>query len=86
LNGADIGLGGPPKIIAYFSGGGSVSDEKIEALLAENAGRDLTIMLVKSVHQATKLQSKLDIKGLRPRGLSVEIGLIPKIVVEFAPV
>jgi hypothetical protein len=34
-----------------------VPDEKIEALLAENAERHLTVLLVRSVHQATKLQS-----------------------------
>jgi len=32
-----------------------------------------------------KLQSKLNIKGMKPCGLSVEIGLVPKIVVKFVP-
>jgi hypothetical protein len=49
------------------------------------AKRNLTVLLVKSVHQATKLQSRITIKGLRPRGLSIEIGLVPKVVVKFAP-
>src|SRR5262245_277231 len=86
LDGVNIDLGIPPKIVANFSGGNPAPDEKIEALLAENAERNLTVLLVKSIHQATKLQSKLNVKGLRPRGVSVEIGLVPKVIVKFAPV
>src|SRR5262245_33996732 len=85
LNGVNIDLGVPPKIVANFSGGGSAPDEEIERLLAENAERNLTVLLVKSIHRATKLQSSINIKGLRPSGLSVEIGLVPKVVVKFAP-
>jgi hypothetical protein len=83
LDGVNIDLGVPPKIVADFSGGGSMPDEKVEALLAENGDRSLTVLLLKSVQQATKLQSKLNIKGMKPCGLSVEIGLVPKIVVKF---
>lgn len=83
LDGVNIDLGVPPKIVANFSGGGSLPDEKLEALLSENGERSLTVLLVKSVQQATKLQSKLNIKGMKPRGLSVEIGLVPRIVVKF---
>jgi hypothetical protein len=84
LDGVDIDLGVSPKIVADFSGGG-VSDEKVEALMAENTERNLTVLLMKSIHQAAKLQSRLSVKGMRPRGLSVEIGLVPKVVVKFAP-
>jgi hypothetical protein len=85
LDGMNIDLGVPPKIVANFSGGDSAPDEKVEELLKENAGHDLTVLLVKSIHQATKLQARITIKGLRPRGLSIEIGLVPKVVVKFAP-
>jgi hypothetical protein len=85
LERVDIDLGVPPKIVANFSGGDTVPDEKIEELLEEHAERSLTILLVKSVKQAAKLQSKLNIKGMKPRGLSVEIGLTPKIIVRFVP-
>jgi hypothetical protein len=83
LDAVTLELGVPPKIVATFSGGDVAPDEKIEALLEENAKRNLTVLLVKSVQQATKLQSKLNIKGMKPRGLSVEIGLVPKIAVRF---
>ena len=85
LDGVNIDLGVPPRIVANFSSSGAASDETIERLLAENAERNLTAMLVKSINQAAKLQSKINIKGLKPRGLSVEIGLVPRIVVKFSP-
>jgi hypothetical protein len=82
LRNVEVELGLPPKLIANFSGSGGVVPE----LPSEGAERALTVLLVKSIHQATKLQSMITIKGLRPSGLSVEIGLVPRIVVTFAPV
>jgi hypothetical protein len=82
LRNVEIELGIPPKVIANFSGHGGVVPE----LTNEDAERPLTVLLLKSVHQATKLQSMITIKGLRPSGLAVEIGLVPRVVVTFAPV
>jgi hypothetical protein len=62
-----------------------VPEERVDALLTEHAGRKLTTLMVKSVYNATKLQSKLKISGMRPNGLSVEIGLSPQVTVKFGP-
>jgi len=83
IEGVTIKLGMPPKIVANFSGGSAVSGERIEALLGEHADRKLTTLLVKSVYHATKLQSLVNVKGLRPTGVSVEIGLVPSVAVKF---
>jgi hypothetical protein len=80
-----IKLGMPPKIVANFSGGASVPEEKVDSLLAEHAERKLTTLLVKSVYHATKLQSLVNVKGLGPTGVSVEIGLVPLVAVKFGP-
>jgi len=85
LDDVEVDLGVPPKVVAKFSGSGSVPDEKVEAMLEKNAERSLAVLLVKSIQQATRLQSKLNIKGMKPRGLFVEIGFAPKIVVRFVP-
>lgn len=82
LRNLEIELGIPPKVVANFTGGGGVVPE----LPDEGAERALTVLLIKAIHQATKLQSTITIKGLRPNGLSVEIGLIPRIAVTFTPV
>src|SRR5262249_54610597 len=86
LEGVNIELGITPKSVARFSFCRPTPNEKSEALRGATAERHLTVLLVKSIHQATKLQSKLNVKGMRPGGLSVEIGLVPKVVVKFAPV
>src|SRR5262245_33140647 len=83
VDGLTIKLGVPPKLVANFTGGATVDDERLEALLAEHAERKLTTLLVKSVHHAAKLQSMVNVKGLRPTGISVEIGLIPTVAVKF---
>ena len=83
IDGVTIKLGMPPKIVANFSGGGNVTQERVDALLAEHADRKLMALLVKSVYHATKLQSLVNVKGLRPTGVSVEIGLIPLVAVKF---
>jgi len=82
LRNVEIEMGIPPKVVANFTGHGGVVPE----LRDEAAERALTVLLVKSIHQATKLQSMITIKGLRPSGLGVEMGLIPRIVVAFTPV
>jgi hypothetical protein len=82
LRNVEIELGLPPKLIANFLGSGGVVPE----LPNEGTERALTVLLLKSIHQVTKLQSSITIKGLRPSGLTVEIGLVPRIVVTFTPV
>ena len=85
LDSVNIKLGLPPQITATLSSGAGVSEDQLEALLAQHVERKLTTLIVKSVHRATKLQSMLEIQGMRPSGLSVDVGLIPNIVIKFAP-
>jgi len=84
LEGVHIKLGLIPQIIANFDTRATVPAERIDALLAEHAERKLTTLMVKSVYQATRLQSKLSIRGMRPSGLTVEVGLVPDITVKFS--
>jgi hypothetical protein len=85
LEGVTIKIGLTPQIVANFAGGAVVSEERVDAILTEHAGRPLTTLLVKAVRHATTLQSKLSIKGMRANGLSVEVGLIPQVTVKFSP-
>jgi hypothetical protein len=85
LKGVDIKLGLPPQISASLTSGQGVTEEQLETLLAEHTERKLTTLIVKSVYQATKLQSMLEIQGMRPSGLNVAVGLIPDVVIKFSP-
>jgi hypothetical protein len=80
-----VSQGAPSQIVANFSAGATVSEERVDALLAQYAERKLTTLLVKSVNQATKLRSTLTIRGMRASGVSVEVGLIPDITIKFSP-
>ncbi len=84
LSGVDIGIGLPPKVSAAFVVSADVSTEAVERLLAEHGEKKLTVLLVRSLHQAWQLQTKVKIAGLRANGLSVEVGLIPEVSVKFA--
>jgi hypothetical protein len=86
LEGVTIKLGLVPQVAANFSAvGKAVPEERVDALLTEHAGRKLTALMVRSVYHATKLQSNLKISGMRPSGLSVDIGLSPQVTVKFSP-
>ena len=86
LDSVNIKLGLPPQITATLSSGAGVSEDQLETLLGQYAERKLTTLIVKSVYRATRLQSMLEIQGMRPSGLSVDVGLIPNIVIKFAPI
>ena len=85
VDGVSVKLGLVPQVVTNFSTGTLVSEERVDALLAEHAGRKFTTLMVKAVYQATRLQSKLDIRGMRPSGVSVELGLVPTVTVKFSP-
>ena len=85
LESVNIKIGLTPQVVANFCAGPAVPEERVDTLLAAHAGKKFTTLMVKSVYQATRLQSSLSIRGMRPSGLSVEIGLVPQVTVKFSP-
>jgi hypothetical protein len=83
LVGVEIQIGLPPKVVAKFSTAAGVSEEKAEALLAEHADKKLTVLLLRALFQASKLEAKIKIAGLKATGMDVEIGLTPHVTVKF---
>lgn len=83
LVGVDVGIGVPPSLKAGFTVAEEVSSETVEQLLKENEERTFTVMLVKALVGAWQLQQRVNIAGLKPRGLTVDIGLIPVVTLEF---
>ena len=85
LEGVSVKIGVMPQIVANFAGGAVLSEESVDAMLADHSDRKLTTLHVKAVRHATTLQSKLTISGMRADGLSVEVGLVPQVTVKFSP-
>ena len=84
MSGVSIKLGVPPSVAAEFDIiADDVSEEKVNALLEQHAERKMTALLVRSLMQARKLQSKVKLVGMQPQKVSVDIGLIPLVGVKF---
>jgi len=79
-----ISLGMPPNIQATFQVVHEVADEAVSLALEKNAERKLTTFLIRALSQARKLQTSIEVAGMKPRGLSVEIGLSPSVTIKFA--
>jgi hypothetical protein len=81
----DVALGIPPKISASVTAAADMTAEHVEAVLAEHAEKKFTVVLVKALFQAWKLQNSIHIVGMKPRNMGVELGLIPAITIKFVP-
>lgn len=78
-----VELGIPPKIVANFSSEEFVSEESIEEMLKQHDNPALASILVRALIRARKLQDSLKVGGLRPRGLALNIGISPSVVIKF---
>jgi hypothetical protein len=79
-----ITLGVPPNLHATFQVSHDVTDEAVSRSLEQHADRKLTAFLIRALSQARKLQTSIDIAGMKPRGITVEIGLSPGVSIKFA--
>jgi hypothetical protein len=78
-----VELGLPPKVVAAFTVANEVSAAQFEQLIETHADRRFTILLLNALREAWKLQSRIKIIGLTPRGMSVEIGFTPGVTIKF---
>jgi hypothetical protein len=81
----DIALGIPPKVSASVSAAADLTAERVEAVLAEHADKKFTVVLVKALFNAWKLQNAIHIVGMKPRNMGIELGLIPAVTIKFVP-
>ena len=84
LTEVSVSIGLSPTIVAAFQASDAVSEERTAKVIEEHSERKLTVFLVKTLLQAWRLQHSVEIVGMKPRGISVEIGLTPSVVVKFA--
>jgi hypothetical protein len=81
----DIALGIPPKVSCSVTAKPDLTAEHVESVIAEHADKKFTVMLVKALFQAWKLQNAIHIVGMKPRNMGVELGLIPSVTIKFVP-
>jgi hypothetical protein len=79
----DIAIGLPPKISASVVASDAVTDEHITKILEEHQHKKLTTLVLNALYQAWRLQSAIQIVGMKPRGMSIELGLVPSVTIKF---
>jgi hypothetical protein len=84
LSEVTLSLGMPPSLVATFLVSHEVNEETVHRALEENASRKLTVFLVRTLSQAHKLQTSVEVAGMKPRGIVVELGLSPSVAIKFA--
>jgi hypothetical protein len=84
LSDVSITLGMPPSLLATFQVDHEVGEDAVTVALEKNAEHRLTTVLIRALSQARKFQTSIQIAGMTPRGISVDIGLTPSVSVKFA--
>jgi hypothetical protein len=84
LSDVAITLGMPPSLAASFQVSHEVGEETVARALEQNADRKLTTILIRALSQARRLQTSIEVAGMKPRGITVDIGLTPSVVIKFA--
>src|SRR5262249_39810265 len=78
-----VHFGIAPRVIASFTCESAASEAEIRAMMDEHRDRKLTVALLGSLYEASKLQSRIHLAGLKPSGISIEVGLTPQVSVKF---
>lgn len=78
----EMGLG--PKVVATFASRPEITQENVDAVISEHQDSRVTVALLHALYAAYKLQNGLQVAGLKPRGISIEIGIPPSVAVKFA--
>lgn len=84
LSDVNITLGMPPSLLATFQVDHEVGEAAVTAALEKNAEHKLTTVLIRALSQARRFQTSIQIAGMKPRGIAVDIGLTPSVSVKFA--
>ena len=85
MDGLDIEVGVPPKIIPHFAVD-EVPTEATEIAMVELEGNTVGYALLKSLLQAKGLQQKIEIEGMNFSRIEIEVGLIPAVRLSYKPV
>jgi ABC-type transporter Mla subunit MlaD len=84
LTDVSITLGMPPSLQATFQVAHEVTEEAVSRALEQNVDRKLITFLIRSLSQARKLQMSIQVAGMKPRGIVVDIGLTPGVSIKFS--
>ena len=74
----------PPGVTLSFHKTKEISKEKIKKILEKNKDKEMLKMIVNTLVSADELHKKIKPGKLKYAGLTLELGLPPKVVIKFA--
>jgi hypothetical protein len=72
-----------PSVVAAFHVAAAVTDEQVAAVEAAHPDSALALTIIRTLRRASKLQEGLAFGALKPRELSISLGLSPSVSVRF---
>ena len=83
LQGVTLSASLTPSVVASFQVYAVVTDEQVAAIEAENADNKLAVMIIRTLRRASKLHDSIAFGSLKPKELSIAIGLSPSVSLRF---
>jgi hypothetical protein len=83
LQGVTLSASLTPSVVAAFHADVAMSDEDVAAIEAQHADNALAVMIIRTLRRASKLQESISFGTLKPRELSISIGLSPSVSLRF---
>jgi hypothetical protein len=84
LTDVSVNIGVSPTVVASFHATDAFTEEHAQKVLDANADHKLTVFLLRALLQARKLQTSIDLGGLKPCTIALQIGLPPVVSLKFA--
>jgi hypothetical protein len=73
-----------PTVVAAFHVDAEITDEQAAAIESEHADNTFALTIIRTLRHAAKLQRRISIGSLKPKELSISIGLSPSVSLRFA--
>jgi hypothetical protein len=83
LQGVTLSASLTPSVVAAFHVDNAITDEHATAIETEHADNKLAVMIIRTLRRASKLQESIAFGSLKPKELSIAIGLSPSVSLRF---
>jgi hypothetical protein len=83
LNGYLPALGEAGYTLQELSAEVGITQEGIDTVIAENADNKILAVILRALYGAYKLQNSIDVAGMKPHGIELNLGLTPSVAVKF---
>jgi hypothetical protein len=72
-----------PNVVAAFHVDAHLTDEQVAKIEADHADNGFALMIIRTLRRASKLQDGISFGTLKPKELSISIGLSPSVSLRF---